>query len=117
METKIEKMTVRGIAELLMNGLGPSEIVETVNSGVKKPINLLGIMFDCDVEHNITGMTQQFGVSVRITTTYCDGLTKFELNANSCTTVTRYFRDLTIAEYELLCRLAQYIDDELTREF
>ncbi len=112
-----KKMTVRDITELMMNGLAPLEVVEAINEGNNNPIRMPDYVFDCDIEHNITGMKQQFGDSVRITSTFSDGLTRFELNVNSCTTVTRYFRDLTVAEYELLCVLAQYIHNDLTREF
>ncbi len=112
-----QKMTLRDITELLMSGLTPCEIVEAVNNSNEKPVNLSGVPYDCDVEHNAAWMIQHFGNSVRITTTFSNGLTKFELNANNVTTVTRYFRNLTVTEYELLCRLAQYINKDLTREF
>ena len=114
METKNQKITVRSIAEVLMNNsLTPTAIVGTLINCGENPIKLSDVDFTCDTEHNITGMIQQFGDRVRITSTFSDGLTKCELNVNNSTTVTRYFRDLTIAEYEVLCRLAQYISTDL----
>ena len=113
MET-VKKMTVRGIADLLMNNcLSPTAIVGAIIDGNENPVKLSNTEFDCDIERNITGMIQQFGDRVRITSTFSDGVTKCELNVNNSTTVTRYFRDLTIAEYEVLCRLAQYISTDL----
>lgn len=112
METNEKKMTVRGIADLLMNNcLSPTAIVGAIIDGNENPVKLSNTEFDCDIERNITGLIQQFGDRVRITSTFSDGVTKCELNVNNSTTVTRYFRDLTIAEYEVLCRLAQYISE------